>query len=64
MGFFDNEVELRVPHKKQNNKTIEIKPLKGYDSMREKIDQGITVNVKHPAINEQTKPKTKVSIGL
>ena len=35
MGFFNNEVELIVPPKKQNNKTIKIKSLSCYDSVRE-----------------------------
>ena len=36
MGFFNKEVELIVPPKKQNNKAIKIKPLNGYDAIREK----------------------------
>ena len=65
MGLF-KEVELIIPPKKQNttNKTIEVKSLNGYDAIREKLDEGNTLNVKNPVINEQTKPKTKVSIGL
>ena len=63
MGFVNNEVELIVPHEKQNNKTIKIKPLNGYDSIREETNQGNTLNVKQP-VEPSTKPKTKVSIGL
>ena len=62
MGFFDNEVELIVPPEKQKNKTIKVKPLNGYDSIREKINENSTLTVKHPVINE--KPKTKVNICL
>ena len=62
MGFF-KEVELIIPPKKQN-KTIKVQSLNGYDSIREKTDEGNTLTVKNPVINEQTKPKTKVSIGL
>ena len=35
MGLF-KEVELITPPKKQNNKTIKVKPLNGYDAIREK----------------------------
>ena len=35
MGFLNNEVELIVPHKKENNKTIKVKPLNGYGAIRE-----------------------------
>ena len=40
MGFFNKEVELTIPPKKQNtnNKTIKIKS--GYDAIREKVDEG------------------------
>ena len=62
MGFF-KEVELIIPPKKQN-KTMKIKPLNRYDSIREQIDEGSTLTVKNPVINKQTKPKSKVSIGL
>ena len=63
-GLF-KEVEI-IPLTKQNtnNKTIEIKSLNGYDGIREKLDEGNTINVENLVINEQTKPKTKVSIGL
>ena len=63
MGLF-KEVELIIPPKKQNtnNKTIKVKSLNGYDAIREKLDEGNTMTVKQPVINE--KPKTKVSIGL
>ena len=62
MGFFNKEVELIVPPKKQNSKTIKVKSLNGYDAIREKLDEGNTMTVKQPVITE--KPKTKVSIGL
>ena len=64
MGFFNKEVELIIPPKKQNtnNKTIKVKSLNGYDAIREKIDEGNTMTVKAPVVTE--KPKTKVSIGL
>jgi hypothetical protein len=63
MGLFNKEVEL-IPSKKQNNnnKTIKIKSLNGYDAIREKLDEGNTMTVKQPVVTE--KPKTKVSIGL
>jgi hypothetical protein len=63
MGLFNKEVEL-IPPKKQNNnnKTIKIKSLNGYDAIREKLDEGNTMTVKTPVVTE--KPKTKVSIGL
>ena len=72
MGLFNKEVELIVPPK-NNNKTIKIKSLNGYDAIREKLDEGNTMTVdshrspvlgKGPQPLEQTKPKTKVSIGL
>ena len=63
MGFFNKEVELIVPPKKQTNKTIKVKSsLNGYDAIREKLDEGNTMTVKQPVVTE--KPKTKVSIGL
>ena len=39
MGFFNKEVELIVPPKKQTGKTIKVKSLNGYDAIREKLDQ-------------------------
>ena len=70
MGSFNKEVELIIPPKKQNanHKTIKVKSLNGYGSIREKLDEGNTLNVhasamqRQPVINE--KPKTKVGIGL
>jgi len=69
MGFFNKEVELIIPPKKQNasNKTIKVKSLNGYDAIREKLDEGNTMTVKTPVSGkgpQQEKPKTKVSIGL
>ena len=63
MGLF-KEVGLIIPLKKQNtnSKTIKIQPLNGYGAIREKLDQGNTMTVKQPVVNQ--KPKTKVSIGL
>ena len=69
MGLF-KEVELIPPKKKNtNNKTIKIKSLNGYDAIREKLDEGNTLNVHASAMQRSpvesvTKPKTKVSIGL
>ena len=62
MGFFNKEVELIIPPKKQTSKTIKVKSLNGYDAIREKLDEGNTMTVKQPVVTE--KPKTKVSIGL
>ena len=62
MGFFNKEVELIIPPKKQNSKTIKVKSLNGYDAIREKLDEGNTMTIKQPVVTE--KPKTKVSIGL
>ena len=64
MGLF-KEVELITPPKKRNthNKTINVKSLNGYDAIREELDEGSTMTVKQP-VQETTKPKTKVSIGL
>ena len=64
MGFFKGGFKLMAPPKKQNtnNKTIKAKSLNGYDAIREKLDEGNTMTVKQPVVNE--KPKTKVSIGL
>ena len=63
MGLF-KEVELIIPPKKQINKIIKVKSLNGYDAIREKLDEGNTMTVKQPVVNESTKPKPKVSIGL
>ena len=65
MGFFNKEVELITPPKKQNHKNdkqFKSKSLNGYDAIREKIDEGNTLTTKTPVVTE--KPKTKVSIGL
>ena len=64
MGFFNQEVELIIPPKKQNNKinNVKVKSLNGYDAIREKLDEGNIMTVKQPVVTE--KPKTKVSIGL
>ena len=69
MVFFNKEVELIIPPKKQNtnNKTIKIKSLNGYDVIRGKLDEGNTMTVKQPVMGkgpQPEKPKTKVSIGL
>ena len=67
MGFFNKEVELIVPPKKQTSKTIKVKSLNGYDAIREKLDEGNTMTVKGPVLGkgpQPDKPKTKVSIGL
>ena len=63
MGFFNKEVELIIPPKKQTSKTIKVKSLNGYDAIREKLDEGNTMTVKTP-VEQPEKPKTKVSIGL
>ena len=63
MGLF-KEVELIIPPRKQNNKTIKVKSLSGYDAIREKLDEGNTMTVKQPVVTEPTKLKPKVSIGL
>ena len=68
MVFFNKEVELIIPPKKQTSKTIKVKSLNGYDAIREKIDEGNTATVKQPVLGKGPqpleKPKTKVSIGL
>ena len=61
MRFFNKEVGLIVPPKKQT-KTIKIKSLNGYGAVREKTDEGNTLTVKQPVVTERTKPK--VSIGF
>ena len=50
MGFFNKEVELIVPPKQQNNKTVKVKSLNGYDAIREKIDEGNTMTVHASAL--------------
>ena len=64
MGFFKTDVELIEPKKQTNNKTdrIKVKSLKGYDAIREKLEDSNTLTVKQPI--QQQKPKLKVSIGL
>ena len=64
MGLFE-EVELIIPPKEQTSasKTIKVKSLNGYDAIREKLDEGSTLNVKQP-VESVTNSKTKVSIGL
>ena len=69
MGL-SKEVELIIIPKKQTStsktstsKTIKVKSLNGYDAIGEKLDEGNTLPVKTP-VEQPTKPKTKVSIGL
>ena len=64
MGFFNKEIELIIPPKKQNmnNKTLKVKSLNRYGAIKEKTDEGNTLTVKQPVVTERTKPK--VSIGL
>ena len=69
MVFFNKEVELIIPPKKQNTKAVKPQSLNGYDAIREKIDEGNTLSVHASAmqrkpVQEATKPKSKVSIGL
>ena len=67
MTFFNKEVELIIPPKKQNtnNKTIKVKSLNGYDAIREKLDESNTLTAKTPVEpTTQPQPKTKISIGL
>ena len=47
----------------KNDKTLKITTLNGYDAIREKLDESNTLNAKTP-VEQTTKPKTKVSIGL
>ena len=65
MTFFNKEVELIIPPKKQNSKTnnVKVKSLNGYDAIREKLDEDNTLTAKTP-LEQTTKPKTKLSIGL
>ena len=65
MTFFNKEVELIIPPKKQNNKNndVKVKSLNGYDAIRDKLDENNTLTAKTP-VEQTTKPKTKVSIGL
>ena len=66
MTFFNKEVELIIPPKKQNNKNkdVKVKSLNGYDAIRDKLDEGNTMTVKTPVEQQTTKPKPKVNIGL
>ena len=47
MRFLNKEIELISPKKQnENNKTIKLKSLNGYDAIREKLDEGNTMTVK------------------
>ena len=68
MGL-NKEVELITIPKKQTSKTIKVKSLNGYDAIREKLDEGNTMTehasaMRRTPVEQPTKPKTKVSIGL
>ena len=73
MGLFNNsEAELIIPpsvrqlraaQTTKNDKSVKVKSLNGYDAIREKIDEDNTLTAKKP-VEQTTKPKTKVSIGL
>ena len=41
-----------------------MKPLKGYDSIREKLDDNNTLTVKQPVANEKNKNKSQYWIEL
>ena len=62
MGLHKEAQLITIP-KKQTSKAIKVKSLNGYDAIREKLDEGNTMTVKTP-VEQPTKPKTKVSIGL
>ena len=49
------KVELIIPPEKQNtnNKTINVKPLNGYDAIREKLDEGNTMTVHASAMQHR-----------
>ena len=66
MSFFNKEVELIIPPKKQNNKNkdVKVKSLNGYDAIRDKLDESNTLTAKTPVEQQTTKPKSKVTIGL
>ena len=65
MGLFNKELKIIIPpkHQNTNNTTIKVKTLNDYDAIREKAYSDNTLSVKYP-VQESTKPKTKVSIGL
>ena len=66
MVLCNKDIELIIPPNKQNNtnhKTVKINSLSGYDAISGKVDEGNTLSVKNP-VEQPTKPKTKVSIGL
>ena len=70
MGLF-KEVGLIIPPKNriQIIRQIKVKSLNGYDAIRDKLDEGNTMTVHASAmqrqpVQETTKPKTKVNIGL
>ena len=58
------EAELITIPKKQTSKAIKVKPLNGYDAIREKLDEGTTTNPVKTPVEQPRAPKTKVSIGL
>ena len=67
MTFFNKEVELIIPPKKQNSKNKDVKVIKslnGYDAIRGKLDESNTLTAKTPVEQQTTKPKSKVTIGL
>ena len=65
MGFFNKEVELLILPKKQdtNNKTVKVKSLNGYGTIREKVDESNTA-MRHTPVEQPTRLKPKVTIGL
>ena len=65
MTFFNQEVELIIPPKKQNNKNnnVKVKTLNGYDAIRDKLDEHNTFTSKQ-TVEQTTKPKQQISIGL
>ena len=65
MTFFNKEIDLIIPPKKHTNKKndVKVKSLNGYDAIREKIDESNTLTSKTP-VEQTTKPKSKVTIGL
>ena len=57
MGLNQNGIQV-VEQLNNNPDKVKLKSLNGYDSMRENIDQGNTLTVKHPVVSGKKKQKS------
>ena len=58
MVLFQNEIQIAGKPKSNKPDKVNLKSLKGYDAIREKLDENNTLTVKQPVVNKQQKQKS------